>query len=52
EDVIITQDNVAIIKMVSLFNNKTKAVFGLAKGLITISDDFDAPIDDFKDYIK
>ncbi|MBF0541600.1 MAG: type II toxin-antitoxin system Phd/YefM family antitoxin [Nitrospirae bacterium] len=52
EDVIITQDNMAIIKMVSLSNNKTKAVFGLAKGLITISDDFDAPIDDFKDYIK
>jgi Protein of unknown function (DUF2281) len=27
------------------------ASFGWAKGRITISDDFDAPLDDFKDYV-
>ena len=50
EDVVITQNDMAIIKMVSISNNKannkTKAQFGIAKGLITMSDDFDAPIDD------
>lgn len=27
-----------------------KRVFGSAKGLIKIADDFDAPLEDFKDY--
>jgi prevent-host-death family protein len=49
EDVVITQNNMAIIKMVSISNNKRNAVFGTAQGLIIMSDDFDAPIDDFKD---
>ena len=26
--------------------------FGSAKGLIEMSDDFDAPLDDFKDYME
>ncbi len=29
---------------------KKKRVAGLAKGLIEMSDDFDEPLDDFKDY--
>ena len=28
----------------------TKSNFGSAKGLITMSDDFDLPLDDFQDY--
>lgn len=28
-----------------------KHVFGIAKGMATISKDFDAPIDDFKEYM-
>jgi hypothetical protein len=35
--------------------NKTKKIkkrkFGCAKGLITMNDDFDAPIEDFKDFM-
>ena len=27
-------------------------VFGIAKGMATISDDFDAPLDDFKEYME
>lgn len=31
--------------------SRGKRVGGLAKGLIHLSDDFDAPLDDFKDYM-
>lgn len=31
--------------------SKTGGVPGLAKGRIHIADDFDAPLDDFKDYM-
>jgi hypothetical protein len=30
----------------------TTSAFGWAKGRITLSDDFDAPLDDFKEYIE
>ena len=29
---------------------KQQRVLGLAKGMIIMTDDFDAPLDDFKDY--
>lgn len=29
-----------------------KHVFGIAKGMATISKDFDAPLDDFKEYME
>lgn len=29
-----------------------KRVFGIAKGMATISKDFDAPLDDFKEYME
>ena len=32
-------------------NNIKEREFGFAKGKISISDDFDAPLDDFNDYI-
>lgn len=32
-------------------NSKKKSNFGSAKGTVLISDDFDAPLDDFKDYM-
>ena len=31
---------------------KLKHTPGLAKGMITIPDDFDAPLDDFKEYME
>ena len=31
--------------------NKPKAKFGSGKGMFIIHDDFDAPLDDFKDYM-
>ncbi|KJR41674.1 prevent-host-death family protein [Candidatus Magnetoovum chiemensis] len=38
--------------IVSRYGKKTTPKFGCAKGLITMSDDFDEPLDDFKEYME
>ena len=43
-EVIITENDEPIIKMISLKKNVSKPKFGSAKGLIEIADDFDEPI--------
>jgi len=51
EEVIIAKDNKPIVKLVVLQNTKLERKLGTAKGLVKfISDDFDAPLDDFADY--
>jgi prevent-host-death family protein len=50
-DVIITKDGQPVVKMVPLTKTKKERKFGTAKGLIKMADDFDKPIDDFKEYM-
>jgi prevent-host-death family protein len=50
-EVIITKDGQPFIKLVPLKKAKKERKFGTAKGLIKMSDDFDQPLDDFKDYM-
>jgi prevent-host-death family protein len=50
-EVIITKDGQPVVKMVPLIKTKKKRKFGTAKDLIKMSDDFDQPIDDFKEYM-
>lgn len=51
EEVVITQDSQPIAKLVSLAQPRVRPQRGSAKGLIlSIADDFDAPLDDFKEY--
>lgn len=51
EDVIITQDDGSAFKLVPFASGKPMPKFGSAKGLFKIADDFDASLDDFKDYV-
>jgi len=52
EDIIITKENEPILMLSSSqFSQLKKRVAGSAKGMITILDDFDKPLDDFKDYL-
>jgi prevent-host-death family protein len=51
-EVVITQDNQPVVKLVPLALSKPQPRFGSAAGLITMSEDFDAPLEDFKDYMK
>ena len=50
ESVIISKSNKPVVKLVLVDEMKNKRCLGTAKGLINISDDFDAPLDEFKEY--
>ncbi|XGV99572.1 MAG: type II toxin-antitoxin system Phd/YefM family antitoxin [Leptolyngbya sp. BL-A-14] len=48
EDVVITRSDGASFQIVPLAKPRPK--FGSAKGLVSISEDFDAPLEAFEDY--
>jgi prevent-host-death family protein len=50
-EVIIAKGNKPIAKLVSIQKSNRKRKIGTAKGKVRIADDFDAPLDDFKDYM-
>jgi prevent-host-death family protein len=49
-EIIITREGRPIVKLTALPRKAKQRQFGTAKGLIKITDDFDAPLDDFKAY--
>ena len=52
EEVIITRDNKPVAKLAAVSSTKPRPKFGSARGLITISDDFDEPLEDFREYME
>lgn len=50
ESVVISKSNKPVVKLVLVDEMKNKRTLGSAKNLVKISDDFDAPIDDFEGY--
>jgi len=55
EEVIITEGEQPVAKIIAISNkylgDKKKIKAGSAKGLIEIADDFDEPLEDFKEYM-
>jgi antitoxin (DNA-binding transcriptional repressor) of toxin-antitoxin stability system len=51
-EVIVTKENRSVVKPVPLPQAVARPQFGSAKGLIAMSDDFDAPLEDFNDHMK
>ncbi|TAE59553.1 MAG: type II toxin-antitoxin system Phd/YefM family antitoxin [Nostocales cyanobacterium] len=51
EEVIIMKDNQPVIKLTPVLPVKVRPKFGSAKGKVKMSDDFDAPLEEFKDYM-
>jgi len=51
EVVLITTDDQQIVQLVPVKHAKHRRRFGSAKGLIHMADDFDAPLDDFGEYM-
>jgi prevent-host-death family protein len=51
EEIVITKDEQPVVKLTPISPVKRHPLFGSAKDLITISDDFDEPLEDFKDYM-
>jgi len=52
EEIVIAKDDQHVVKLVPISRNKPRPQFGSARGLISISDDFDEPLEDFAEYIK
>lgn len=52
EEIVIAKDDQHIVKLVPISRPKPRPQFGSAKGLITMSDDFDEPLEDFKEYTR
>ena len=51
EEVIIAKDNKPIVKLVLLESQKPVRQLGTAIGKITISEDFDKPLEEFEEYM-
>jgi antitoxin (DNA-binding transcriptional repressor) of toxin-antitoxin stability system len=50
EDVVIIRGDGAAFRLVPVVRPEPKPVFGSARGLIVIGDDFDDPLPDFDEY--
>ncbi len=52
EHVVITRDQVPVAELVPVTHPVPKPVFGSAKGMVRMSEDFEAPIEDFREYTE
>ena len=52
EEVVITQDQEAVLKLVPVQRSNGRRKAGSAKGLISMAEDFDEPLEDFKEYMQ
>lgn len=52
EDITIIQNGTPVAKLTAIPSEKPRPKFGSAKGLISISDDFDEPLEDFVEYMQ
>ncbi|WP_414575975.1 type II toxin-antitoxin system Phd/YefM family antitoxin [Anabaena sp. CCY 9402-a] len=52
EEIIIIKDNKPVVKLTPVLPIKRRLKFSRAKGIVTISDDFDEPLEDFKEYME
>jgi prevent-host-death family protein len=51
EEVVIARDHKPLLKLVPLRDHSRPLKPGSARGRIWLADDFDAPLDDFKEYL-
>ncbi len=52
EHIVITRNEVPVAQLVPVTPPAPKPTFGSAKGMVRISEDFEAPLDDFRDYTQ
>jgi len=50
--VLITRDKTPVAEIIPVFGLKPAPVFGSAKGMIAMAEDFDSPLADFDEYSK
>ena len=52
DEIILTRDDVPVARIVAYPHPRGTPRFGSAKGLITIAEDFDEPLEDFEEYMR
>jgi len=52
EEIIIAKDPHHLVRLVPVPTTKPHPQFGSAKGLLTMSNKFDEPLEDFEEYLK
>ncbi len=52
EEIVFTQNDLPVAKLVAVKQKKPRPQFGSAKGLFTLAEDFDQPLEDFDEYRK
>jgi len=52
EEVVLTRDERPVAKLVAFTRPSARPRFGSARGLVTMADDFDAPLEDFDEYMR
>lgn len=52
EEVVITKDDKHLVKLVPVPRTNPRPQFGSARGLITMSDDFEGPLEEFEEYMR
>ena len=54
EEIIVERDDHSAVRLVPVERDqqRNRPQFGSARGLITISDDFDAPLEEFREYME
>jgi antitoxin (DNA-binding transcriptional repressor) of toxin-antitoxin stability system len=51
DEVIITKSGQPGVRLVSISKHRNQRLFGSARGIIEMSDDFDEPLEDFREYM-
>ncbi len=51
EEVLILKGKIPLVKLVPVQDTKSERKIGADKGLVEIASDFNAPLDDFKEYM-
>ena len=52
EEVIITRDAEPVLKLVPISKSNGRRKAGTAKGMISMTEDFDEPLEDFREYVQ
>lgn len=51
EEVLILKDDQEAVRLVPVESPRRRPQFGSARGLVTLANDFDAPLEDFDEYM-
>ncbi len=52
ERIVITRNDVPVAQLVPVTHPAPKPTFGSARGMVRMAEDFEAPIEDFRDYTQ